>query len=626
MLGKLAGMKKYLLILVDIFLVCVGYLLTLLFADIGHEYNLNLHTISANLYIAVIIYVIFLYLFRVYNSILRFSSVHEYSLCFAACCISGGVVCIAKLAIPFLMPYGVHLLAALLSGMLTVCVRVGCRIVLNWYLHRRAQGEDHPCVRTLVVGAGEAGNLLIKDVLSHHETNLKIVGFIDDDPRKTGCSISGIRVLGNRDHLKRVCAEKNIDLIVITIPSIDGENKKQLIELCVETKCRVKVLPSMNDLIRTKPMYQNLREVEIGDLLSRDPVELDNWQLEKMIASKTVLVTGGGGSIGSELCRQIARYEPGLLVILDIYENNVYDLENEIRFNYPQLHLKTVIASVRDRVRLEQIFAEYHPDVVFHAAAHKHVPLMENNPTEAIKNNVFGTLNAAECASKYGAKKFILISTDKAVNPSNVMGATKRLCEMIVQALNTVSKTDFALVRFGNVLGSNGSVIPLFKRQIAHGGPVTVTHKEITRFFMTIPEAAQLVLQAAANAAGGEIFVLDMGQPVKIYDLAENMIRLSGLVPNQDIEIKITGLRPGEKLYEELLLEEEGLKNTKDRKIYIAKPLDIGYAELKNKLQELSRVINEEDEWSVKEVLHNMVPTYHIDYSGKVSPEQVANA
>lgn len=625
MLNRLAGMKKYLLILVDILLVCTGYLLALVFVE-PEEGGRNLNVVLANFYIASAVYVALLYLFGVYKSILRFSSIHEYSLCIAACGIAGGAMCLAKLAYPFLLPYGMHLLAAILTGGLTVFVRVLYRVILQNIFRRRQKAEFETFTKTLIIGAGEAANLIIRDIVSKRDNNLKLIGLIDDDPAKAGCSISGVRILGGRGEIGRVCTEKGVELILLAIPSLDGKNKKEMIEICRETKCKLKVLPGINDLIFSKPMVQNLREVDISDLLSRDAVKLDNTRLGGLLRGKTILVTGGGGSIGSELCRQIARFEPKLLVILDMYENNAYDLENELKFNYPSLAVKTVIASVRDRVRLDQVFARFLPDVVFHAAAHKHVPLMEDNPGEAIKNNVFGTLNAAECAGKYGVKKFILISTDKAVNPTNVMGATKRICEMVVQGINAVSKTDFALVRFGNVLGSNGSVIPLFKRQIAAGGPVTVTHKEITRFFMTIPEAAQLVLQAAGNARGGEIFVLDMGEPVKIYDLAENIIRLSGLTPGKDIEIQVTGLRPGEKLYEELLLAEEGLRNTEDEKIYIAKPLDISFAELKTRLQELSRVINEEDDWCVKETIHRIVPTYHIDYSGRECPEEALNA
>ncbi|WP_203636407.1 UDP-N-acetylglucosamine 4,6-dehydratase family protein, partial [Thermobrachium celere] len=378
------------------------------------------------------------------------------------------------------------------------------------------------------------------------------------------------------------------------------------------TGCEVKIMPSMDEVLTNTERVREIRDVKIEDLLKRDPIKLDNNAIKEYIENKVVLVTGGGGSIGSELCRQVIRFNPKKLLILDIYENNAYDLELELRANYPHIDIEVLIASIRDKKRMETIFEKYRPYVVFHAAAHKHVPLMENNPSEAVKNNIFGTLNLVECADKYNVKRFVLISTDKAVNPTNVMGATKRAAEMIVQAYAKRSKTEFVAVRFGNVLGSNGSVIPLFKKQIEKGGPVTVTHREITRYFMTIPEACQLVLQSAAYAKGGEIFVLDMGEPVKIYDMACNLIRLSGFEPEKDIKIKITGLRPGEKLYEELLLAEEGLTKTQNSKIYVAKPLDIDYEELKLKLEALKFAIQSEEPMKIKNQLKEIVDTYQV--------------
>lgn len=618
MLNRLIRMKKYLIMIADIFLICGGYLLAaILFADIYSGFVWDAHHFLVNLYVAVIVYLLVFVFLRMYNVILRFLSMRDYAACFAACCISGGILCIAKTWIPFLLPYEIHMLAGLFIGMLTVAMRAAYQVVRRVRIHYHRAKEGGKPTRTLIIGAGEAGSNFIREISELPEGNLLPVGVVDDDPAKRNCSLHGVKILGSCADIVRLCREKNIDMLVLAIPSIASKEKKHILELCAKTRCRVKVLPGLNDLIRSKSLYQNLHEVDIGDLLARDVVNLNAESLDELLGGKTVLVTGGGGSIGSELCRQIARFQPKLLVILDVYENNAYDLENELRYDFPSLPLCTVIASVRDRVRLEQIFAHYRPEVVFHAAAHKHVPLMENNPQEAIKNNVFGTLNSAECADKYGVHKFILISTDKAVNPTNVMGASKRLCEMIVQGINKNSATDYALVRFGNVLGSNGSVIPLFKRQIARGGPVTVTDKEITRYFMTIPEAAQLVLQAAARANGGEIFVLDMGEPVKIYEMARNIIELSGLVPDRDIEIKITGLRPGEKLYEELLLAEEGVRSTEDEKIYIANPLDIDIDVLKEELEELRNVASAGDDWRVKEILHRMVPTYQIDYSCK---------
>lgn len=392
------------------------------------------------------------------------------------------------------------------------------------------------------------------------------------------------------------------------------KDRKEILKICQETGCKVRILPGTKDLIKSKNIMDNFRNVEIEDLLGREPIKLDNRNIGKLIKDKVVLVTGGGGSIGSELCRQIIKYNPERLVILDIYENNLYDIEQELKFNYPKIKIDAVVASVREKERLNEIFKEYKPYLVFHAAAHKHVPLMETSPLEAIKNNVFGTYNVVNCADEYNVKRFILISTDKAVNPTNIMGATKRLCEMIVQAKDKVSKTEYAAVRFGNVLGSNGSVVPLFKKQIANGGPVTVTHKDITRFFMTIPEAVSLVLQAMSGANGGEIFVLDMGEPVKIYDMALNLIKLSGLEPNVDIQIKITGLRPGEKLYEELLMAEEGLTQTKHDKIYIAEPMDIDMKKIENKLNVLDKLLvdgtNNEQKEKIRKAMKDVVPTF----------------
>ena len=390
-------------------------------------------------------------------------------------------------------------------------------------------------------------------------------------------------------------------------------DRRKILEICQETGCKVRILPGTKELIKDKPLIQSFRDVQIEDLLGRDPIKLDNKNIGKLIENKVVLVTGGGGSIGSELCRQIIKFKPSKLVIVDIYENNLYDIEQELKFNYPDMEIDAIVASVREKHRLNEIFEQYHPYLVFHAAAHKHVPLMETSPLEAIKNNVFGTYNTVKCADEYGVKRFILISTDKAVNPTNIMGATKRLCELIIQAKNKVSKIEYAAVRFGNVLGSNGSVVPLFKKQIAKGGPVTVTHKEITRFFMTIPEAVSLVLQAMSGAKGGEIFVLDMGEPVKIYDMAIKLIKLSGLEPNVDIQIKVTGLRPGEKLYEELLMAEEGLTETKHDKIHVARPSDIDMEKLEAKLTKLQYLLdntNNEQKDEIKDVISEVVPTY----------------
>jgi len=465
--------------------------------------------------------------------------------------------------------------------------------------------------KVLIVGAGAAAAMLIKDLPVNVNLNFKIVGLVDDNPSKRGNTLCGYPILGDRNSIPSLCKKHEIDQLFIAIPSASSADKNEIIEICSKTKAKIKIVPAIDQAISTpgqkKSMY---RDVRIEDLLDRSPIVLDNKEISGYIENKVVMVTGGGGSIGSELCRQIMKYNPETLVVVDIYENNAYDLQMELNRHYPDNPPVVLIASIRDKERLETIFEEYRPYIVFHAAAHKHVPLMEMSPTEAIKNNVFGTFNVSMCADKYGVKRFVMISTDKAVNPTNIMGATKRMCEMIVQSMQKISDTEFVAVRFGNVLGSNGSVIPLFKKQIEEGGPVTVTHKDITRFFMTIPEAAQLVLQAASYAKGGEIFVLDMGKPVRIYDLAKNMIRLSGYTPGVDIKIEVTGLRPGEKLYEELLMSEEGLTKTRHEKIFIGAPSDITMEELKPSLELLRVAAESNNTEQIKDIVEKVVPTY----------------
>lgn len=505
------------------------------------------------------------------------------------------------------------ILTAIISLMLFVVFRLGTKII---YDAGARNSFSHDQKRLLIIGAGQACHILLTDIKVNKNLNYNIIGLIDDDPSLKNMNVYGCRVLGNRFDIVNICAKYDVDDIIVAIPSAKEENLQEILKICSATDCSVKMLPSVDEMLgSTKNISKQIRKVKIEDLLERDPIILENDKISEEIKNKTVLVTGGGGSIGSELCRQIAVFKPQTLIILDIYENNAYELQNELIRKYPNLNLIVLIASVRDVDRLCNIFETYKPDIVFHAAAHKHVPLMENNPCEAIKNNVFGTYNVAQCASKYGSEKFVMISTDKAVNPTNVMGATKRMCEMIVQSFQTVSKTEFVAVRFGNVLGSNGSVIPLFKKQIEEGGPVTVTHKDITRFFMTIPEAAQLVLQASNYAKGGEIFVLDMGKPVKIYDLALNLIKLSGYKPNVDIDVEIIGLRPGEKLYEELLMSEEGLTETGHSKIFVGKPTFSDINEIENDLKRLKEVLETNDNQKIVSLLREIVPTF-------VAPEE----
>ncbi len=564
-------------------------------------------------YFFVSVVVVYLLAFTVtknYRTLWIHSSMNDYIKTFIVS-LAAGLIC-------FLGTVTIHnsyyyakfsLVSMVLSTLMLVGFRIAIKygyIILKQYINSK---NSHGKRNVLIVGAGAAAALLLRDIKVNEKFNYNVVGLIDDEEKKLNSYLNGYKVLGNRNDIVRVCQEYNVKEIVVAIATISAKEKQKILEICASTKLEVKTMPSIAEIIEIGDASK-LRPVKIEDLLARDPVELDDDGIKDIIRNKTIMVTGGGGSIGSELCRQLVKYKPSTLVIVDIYENNAYDLQNEIISDYPEQKLEVLIASVRDKGRLNKIFETYHPDVVFHAAAHKHVPLMEDSPGEAIKNNVFGTYNVAKCADEYGVSKFVMISTDKAVNPTNVMGATKRMCEFIVQAMQKVSKTQFVSVRFGNVLGSNGSVIPLFKRQIEKGGPVTVTHKDITRFFMTIPEAAQLVIQASCYAQGGEIFVLDMGEPVKIYNLAENIIRLSGYEPGVDIEIVVTGLRPGEKLYEELLMSEEGLGKTTHSKIFIGKQLDINMDSLNNKLTLLKNAIETDDAQNIVSALKEAVPTY----------------
>ena len=562
---------------------------------------------------AIIIYGGILEIFKTYKNITRYENGNDYLIYVLACLISCTIMIFFNVipGVPIL-DERTNLIASLIIVTSIIGYRVFIRLILNEGTTSKREKEDTR-KNVLVIGAGEATKILLTTIKNSMKDTYKVVGLIDDNENKLNYAISGNKILGNRYDIPRICKENNVEVIFFTISNIAPDDRRKILEICQETGCKVRILPGTKELIKDKPLIQSFRDVQIEDLLGRDPIKLDNKNIGKLIENKVVLVTGGGGSIGSELCRQIIKFKPSKLVIVDIYENNLYDIEQELKFNYPDMEIDAIVASVREKHRLNEIFEQYHPYLVFHAAAHKHVPLMETSPLEAIKNNVFGTYNTVKCADEYGVKRFILISTDKAVNPTNIMGATKRLCELIIQAKNKVSKTEYAAVRFGNVLGSNGSVVPLFKKQIAKGGPVTVTHKEITRFFMTIPEAVSLVLQAMSGAKGGEIFVLDMGEPVKIYDMAVKLIKLSGLEPDVDIQIKVTGLRPGEKLYEELLMAEEGLTETKHDKIHVARPSDIDMEKLEAKLTKLQHLLdntNNEQKDEIKNVISEVVPTY----------------
>ena len=601
------------LVFIDLILIYLSYYLGFIFRfyyndglrDITSIYNSHIFGIA----IFAIIYILIFYIFKQYKSIWTLAGYDE----FINGVIASIVVMALNIGLSFVESNRIPLMVTILAGIMVMITCNGVRIF--WRVCRRAINyaeveRSRDVKNVLIIGAGSGGALVSSEYRKFPHLGKKVVAFIDDDKQKLGTYVNGIKVYGNRNDIVSVVKERNVDEIIIAIASIKEGVLKGIIEKCKEAKAQVKIMPGVAEMIDGKFSINKIRDVDVEDLLGRESIKLDYDGISDYIKGKTVLVTGGGGSIGSELCRQISKFNPKELIIFDIYENNAYEIQNELKRNYPNLNLTTLIGSVRDTVRLEEVYSTYKPEVVFHAAAHKHVPLMEDSPAEAVKNNVVGTFNVASIASDYNVERFVLISTDKAVNPTNIMGATKRMCEMIIQSLDKVSKTEFVAVRFGNVLGSNGSVVPLFKKQIANGGPVTLTHKDITRYFMTIPEASQLVLQAGAYAKGGEIFVLDMGEPVKIYDLAENLIKLSGFEPHKDIDIEITGLRPGEKLYEELLMSEEGLTETKHKKIFIGKPGDFDLGDVKDKIDELLRVAISGNEVVLRQKVKEFVPTY----------------
>ncbi len=551
------------------------------------------------------------YIFNVYSIMWEFADLLDYARLFVVSFVASALLYTVHSAVlendkPF----------DLESCVLIAFVTFSLMTILRGVIYKRQKiisvSDNNLRGNVMVIGGGSAGSMLVSDIKKNSKhSGCSVECIIDDDPHKKGLLISGVKVVGGSDQIVSAAKKYNIDIIVFAIPTCPSSRKSAILNFCQKTGCKVRVLPSYFQIIENPQEVNSasLREVQIEDLLGRDPIDIKVNKVLDYVNGHTVLVTGGGGSIGSELCRQIASHTPERLIIFDIYENNAYDIQNELLRSYPELNLTTLIGSVRDINRLNAVFEKYKPQFVFHAAAHKHVPLMEDSPNESIKNNVFGTFNVASCADKYGVKRFVLISTDKAVNPTNIMGASKRICEMVVQYFNSRSSTEFVAVRFGNVLGSNGSVIPLFKKQIEKGGPVTVTDPNIIRYFMTIPEAVSLVLQAGATAKGGEIFVLDMGEPVKILDLAENLIRLSGLEPYIDIKIEFTGLRPGEKMYEEKLLAEEGLKRTENRLIHIGKPISFDENNFINILDELKSKMAD-DNSDIRAIVKSIVPTY----------------
>ena len=616
--------KNIILLIIDVSIIILSYFIAIILNNNIDNISLNL---SITLPIAVVIYISFLKLCRMYSCIWVNAGAYEIMQSIVAV----GSGCIVSTILMLFIPNTVLALTNLIAGILImVCitgVRLSLRIVTRFITYSIADKTTGK-YNVLIIGAGDCASAIISEIRKEKSEQYNIIGIIDDNKAKLNSFLNGVKVLGSRENIEEIVEKEKIDQILFAIAKIDGEEKTKILDRCNNTKAKVKVIPGYYQLLEEGISINKMRDVDLRDLIGREEVKLDKSGIGKYINDKVVLVTGGGGSIGSELCRQIAKFNPKLLLILDIYENNAYDLQNELSYKVPELNKKVIIASVRDKVRLSQIISAYRPNIIFHAAAHKHVPLMEDNPSEAIKNNVIGTLNMAQIASQYKVEKFVLISTDKAVNPTNVMGATKRLCEMIVQAVNNErgNVTDFVAVRFGNVLGSNGSVIPLFKRQIKNGGPVTLTHKDITRYFMLIPEAAQLVLQAGAYAKGGEIFVLDMGKPVKIHDLAENLIRLSGYSPNKDIKIEITGLRPGEKLYEELLMNNDNLTKTAHNKIFIDKPETISLNRIIKQIDDLVFVAKIGNKNMLVEKLKEIVPTYNSPevYNRKVIIEEAA--
>ena len=614
-----ARYRNYLLPLMDCVSIVLGYyLVSVLITDsflMQPTSAITRNEILISIILAIIVFQIVFRLSKRYSNIIRYENNQDYILYIILSLISSLIVSLIEdLVLNMKNPsIKLNLIVGLVIGIIMISYRLIIRyVLLSDVAHKGLKNHPDNQKKLLIIGGGYSANDIIKTLNSTLKGRYDIVGIIDDNKKRIGYSVAGVKIIGDRNDILKVCESNNVDEIFFSIVNIDNKNKKEILELCGKTGANVKVLPSLTELITEENLYHSLRDVGIEDLLGRDPIELDNHNIKNLIQGKVVLVTGAGGSIGSELSRQIMIHNPKQMLILDNYENSLYDIELELKTLHPNSDIRAVVANIREEDRLDVIFEKYAPEIVFHAAAHKHVPLMENNPTEAIKNNVFGTYNLVNCSDKYNVKRFILISTDKAVNPTNIMGATKRLCEMIIQAKDKTSKTEYVAVRFGNVLGSNGSVVPLFKKQLANGGPLTVTHKEITRFFMTIPEAVSLVLQAITYAEGGEIFVLDMGEPVKIYDLAKSLIELSGYTLGEDMEIEITGMRPGEKLYEELLMDEENLEETKHEKIFITEPMDLTMDEVEDKLDMFRKIIDNENtsKEEIKQTMKECVPTY----------------
>ena len=612
---KSMWMRRIILVLMDIFIVTAASFGALLvrfdfsIALVPEGYmNVLLRMVPIMVAAAIAIFSFF----RLYSTLWFYAGATELIYLAVACVVDAMVNAVLILLLnrqieypvprSFYFFYGALLLILMFIGRFS---QRGIKTLSN----RRYQTEKMK--RVLIVGAGEAGNAIIKEIVNSKYVNMKIVGIIDDDKVKRGKFLHGVKVIGDRNDIVEAAETYDVDEIIIAMPTVSAMETKKILDICKQTGCELKRLPGMFQLVNGEVSISKLKDVDVNDLLGREPIKVDLDSIMGYVSDKVVMVTGGGGSIGSELCRQVASHKPKQLIIVDIYENTTYDIQLELKRRYPDLDLVVLIASIRNTKRMDDIFRIYRPEIVYHAAAHKHVPLMEDSPNESVKNNVLGTWKVVQAADKYKVKRFVMISTDKAVNPTNIMGATKRICEMIIQTYNNHSETEYVAVRFGNVLGSNGSVIPLFKKQIEEGGPVTVTHPDIIRYFMTIPEAVSLVLQAGAYAKGGEIFILDMGEPVKIIDLAKNLILLSGHKPNEDIQIIFTGLRPGEKLYEEMLMKEEGMQDTENKLIHIGKPIQMDEEKFLAQLAELKEyVVTEPDD--IRLWIQRIVPTYSI--------------
>ena len=612
------SLRRAALIIYDILAVAASMALGLLmrfdmsYKELMSTYDADIwiDSIWQYLPIAVISTVVIFYLFRMYHSLWTYAGIPEMGSLIGACLCSGIAQFVGmQLVMRRTVPRSYYFMYTIWLVILVAISRFAYRLFRTFV---QKKSENARNVNVMVIGAGEAGNSLIREMNTSKYIQKAVCCVIDDNPSKMGAYIHGVKVVGGRYDIIEAVGRYNIDEIIVALPKMPKKELREILDICQQTKCDLKMLPGIYQLVNGEVSVSQLRKVDLIDLLGRDPVEIDIDSIMGYVKGKTVLVTGGGGTIGSELCRQIVTHQPRLLIIFDIYENNAYDIQQELRMKYPEFctdHLLVLIGSVRNTARVEDVFEKYHPDIVYHAAAHKHVPLMEISPNEAVKNNIMGTWKVCEAALRHKAERFVLISTDKAVNPTNIMGATKRICEMIVQAYDRKGSTSFVAVRFGNVLGSSGSVIPLFNKQIEAGGPVTVTDPRIIRYFMTIPEAVSLVLQAGAYAKGGEIFVLDMGEPVKILDLAKNLIRLSGFVPGEDIEIKFTGLRPGEKLYEEMLMDEEGLQETPNKLIHIGKPIEMDADAFFESLKELD-IESRKERADVRGWIQTLVPTY----------------